>query len=106
MIIIVNDLYNLLFAFQPRIDEKHPRWLHLRIRPSTLPLLDPTKRGVYEKLKSKGLVDGRWILAFRDDESCLSAYSMVAGEIDQQCSEVERRLRPLFDLERNQQEDQ
>ncbi|AEE77444.1 CLEC16A-like protein [Arabidopsis thaliana] len=95
-----------LAGCKPRIDEKHPRWLHLRIRPSTLPLLDPTKRGVYEKLKSKGLVDGRWILAFRDDESCHSAYSMVAGEIDLQCSEVERRLRPLFDLERNQLEDQ
>ncbi|XP_024016405.1 uncharacterized protein LOC18025801 isoform X2 [Eutrema salsugineum] len=93
-----------LAGCKPRIDEKHPKWLHLRIRPSTLPFLDPTKRGVYEKLKSKGLVDGRWTLAFRDDESCYSAYSMVAHEIDLQCSEVERRLKPLFDLERNHQD--
>ncbi|KFK40296.1 hypothetical protein AALP_AA3G356800 [Arabis alpina] len=93
-----------LAGCKPQIDEKHPRWLHLRIRPSTLPFLDPTKRGVYEKLKSKGLVDGRWILAFRDDESCYSAYSMVVQEIDLQCSEVERRLQPLFDLERNHQD--
>ncbi|VVA99608.1 unnamed protein product [Arabis nemorensis] len=93
-----------LAGCNPRIDEKHPRWLHLRIRPSTLPFLDPTKRGVYEKLKAKGLVDGRWTLAFRDDDSCYSAYSMVVQEIDLQCSEVERRLTPLFDLERNHQD--
>ncbi|KAF2532595.1 hypothetical protein F2Q70_00031145 [Brassica cretica] len=80
-----------LAGCNPRIDEKHPKWLHLRIRPSTLPFLDPTKRGVYEKLKSKGLVDGRWTLAFRDDDSCSSACSMVLHEIDLQCREVERR---------------
>lgn len=99
---ITIDLFCLFF--QPRIDEKHQNWLNLRIRPSSLPFLDPTKRGVYEKLKSKGLVDGRWVLAFDDDESCYSAYSMVASEIDLQCSEVERRLKPLFDLERNHQD--
>ncbi|CAG7902170.1 unnamed protein product [Brassica rapa] len=93
-----------LAGCNPRIDEKHPKWLHLRIRPSTLPFLDPTKRGVYEKLKSKGLVDGRWTLAFRDDDSCSSACSMVVHEIDLQCREVERRLKPLFDLDRNQQD--
>ncbi|WZZ72761.1 hypothetical protein YC2023_084131 [Brassica napus] len=80
-----------LAGCNPRIDEKHPKWLHLRIRPSTLPFLDPTKRGVYEKLKSKGLVDGRWTLAFRDDDSCSSACSVVLHEIDLQCREVERR---------------
>lgn len=79
----------LLFGFQPRIDEKQPGWLHLRIRPSTLPFLDPIKRGVYKKLKSNGLVDGKWTVAFRSDEFCHSAYSMVAHEMDLQCSEVE-----------------
>ncbi|CAN8257621.1 unnamed protein product [Cochlearia groenlandica] len=93
-----------LAGCKPRIDEKHPRWLHLRIRPSTLPFLDPTKRGVYEKLKTKGLVDGRWTLAFRDDESCNSAYSMVIHEMDLQYSEVERRLKPLFELEKTKQD--
>ncbi|XP_010541104.1 PREDICTED: uncharacterized protein LOC104814647 isoform X5 [Tarenaya hassleriana] len=83
----------------PQIDEKHHRWLHLRIRPSTLPFLDPAKRGVYGKLKSKGLVDGRWTLAFRDEESCKSAYSMVMYQIDRQRNEVERRLKPLLELE-------
>ncbi|CAF1947552.1 unnamed protein product [Brassica oleracea var. botrytis] len=93
-----------LAGCNPRIDEKQPRWLHLRIRPSTLPFLDPIKRGVYKKLKSKGLVDGKWTVAFRSDEFCHSAYSMVAHEMDLQSSEVERRLKPLFEFDRNQQD--
>ncbi|CAG7900523.1 unnamed protein product [Brassica rapa] len=93
-----------LAGCNPRIDEKQPRWLHLRIRPSTLPFLDPIKRGVYKKLKSKGLVDGKWTVAFRSDEFCHSAYSMVAHEMDLQSSEVERRLKPLFEFDRKQQD--
>ncbi|VVA94362.1 unnamed protein product [Arabis nemorensis] len=93
-----------LAGCKPRIDEKHLNWLHLRIRLTTLPFLDPTKHGVYEKLKSKGVVDGSWTLAFTNDESCYAAYSMVTRKVDLQCSEVERRLKPLFDLERNQRD--
>lgn len=86
-------------SLQPRIDNKHPRWLHLRIRPSNLPFVDPAKSGALVKLKTKSLVDGRWTLAFRDEESCKSALSMILDEIDLQCNEVERRLKPLVDLE-------
>lgn len=89
-----------LAGSNPRIDEKHGRWLHLRIRPSGLHLVDPPKPGAYEKVKTKALVDGRWTLAFRDEDSCNSALSMVLEEINLQRSEVERRLKPLFDLER------
>ncbi|XP_010526377.1 PREDICTED: uncharacterized protein LOC104803958 isoform X2 [Tarenaya hassleriana] len=91
-----------LAGCNPRIDEKHPTWLHLRIRPSALPFLDPAKRGVYEKLKTKGLVDGRWTLAFTDEVSCKLAYSMVVDEICRQSNEVERRLKPLLELEQIQ----
>ena len=90
--------FNLVFCLQPRIDGKHPRWLHLRIRPSTLPFLDPAKSGAYGKVKTKALVDGRWTLAFRDEESCKSALSMILEEAELQSNEVERRLKPLFDL--------
>ncbi|KAJ4709215.1 Protein CLEC16A like [Melia azedarach] len=90
-----------LAGCNPKIDEKHTRWLHLRIRPSTLPFIDPAKSGVYNKVKSKALVDGRWTLAFRDEESCKTAYSMVLEEINLQSIEVERRLRPLLYLERD-----
>lgn len=87
-------------SYQPRIDEKHSRWLHLRIRPSTLPFLDPAKHGTPLKLKTKPFVDGRWILAFQDEDTCKSALSMVLEEINLQSKEVERRLKPLVDLER------
>ncbi|XP_022996573.1 uncharacterized protein LOC111491772 isoform X4 [Cucurbita maxima] len=90
-----------LAGSNPRIDEKHPRWLHLRIRPSTLPFLDhPAKYGTLLNLKTEPFVDGRWILAFQDDDTCKSALSMVLEEINLQSLEVERRLKPLVDLER------
>ncbi|XP_022929617.1 uncharacterized protein LOC111436147 isoform X5 [Cucurbita moschata] len=90
-----------LAGSNPRMDEKHPRWLHLRIRPSTLPFLDhPAKYGTPLNLKTKPFVDGRWILAFQDDNTCKSALSMVLEEINLQSQEVERRLKPLIDLER------
>ncbi|XWS71012.1 hypothetical protein CRYUN_Cryun03dG0100400 [Craigia yunnanensis] len=88
-----------LAGTNPRIDDKHSRWLHLRIRPSTLPFLDPPKSATHGKMKIKSLVDGRWTLAFRDDESCKTALSMIFEEINRQSSEVERRVKPVLDLE-------
>uniref|UniRef100_A0A7N0U4F9 FPL domain-containing protein n=1 Tax=Kalanchoe fedtschenkoi TaxID=63787 RepID=A0A7N0U4F9_KALFE len=88
-----------LAGSNPRIDEKHPRWLHLRIRPSTLPFMAPPKLGTYGKAKAKALVDGRWTLAFRDEESCKSAFSMIMEESNLQSREVEAMLGPLFNLE-------
>ncbi|KAL7593358.1 hypothetical protein Lser_V15G33465 [Lactuca serriola] len=85
-----------LAGCKPRIDERHSRWLHLRIRPSTLPLTETAKNAANLKLKSKSLVDGRWTLAFRDEASCKSAFTMILEEIDLQCNEVERRLTPLI----------
>lgn len=88
---------SVVFFLQPRIDEKHSRWLHLRIRPSILPFMDPAKS---DKVKTKALLDGRWTLAFRDEESCKSASFMILDELNLQSNEVERRLRPLLDLDR------
>ncbi|KAK7411971.1 hypothetical protein VNO78_03416 [Psophocarpus tetragonolobus] len=88
-----------LSGCNPRIDDKHPRWLHLRIRPSSLPVLDPAKFNAHGKLKTKAFVDGRWTLAFRDEESCKSALSMIVEEINFLSEEVHRRLKPLLNLE-------
>ncbi|WOL13843.1 hypothetical protein Cni_G22623 [Canna indica] len=87
-----------LAGSDPKIDEKHPKWLHLRIRPSTLPFLDPSKYDLLNKGKAKSLVDGRWTLAFKDEEACKAAESMLVEEINSQRTEVERRLRPLLQL--------
>ncbi|GJT97350.1 protein transparent testa 9 isoform X1 [Tanacetum coccineum] len=88
-----------LSGCNPRIDERHLRWLHLRIRPSTLPLTETAKNAANLKLRSKSLVDGRWTLAFKDEASCQSALNMINEEIDLQCNEVERRLKPLISEE-------
>ncbi|TYH93372.1 hypothetical protein ES332_A13G249400v1 [Gossypium tomentosum] len=88
-----------LAGTNPRIDDKHARWLHLCIRPSTLPFLDAPKSGTPGETRIKSLVDGRWTLAFRDDESCKTALSMILEEINLQNMEVERRLKPVLDLE-------
>lgn len=87
-----------LAGSNPRIDNKHPKWLHLRIRPSSIPSLDPTKTSD-GKVKPRAMVDGRWTLAFRDEESCKTALSMIVEETDLQSNEVEKRLKPLLDLE-------
>ncbi|CAL5184575.1 unnamed protein product [Lathyrus oleraceus] len=88
-----------LSGCNPRIDDKHSKWLHLRIRPSALPFLDPVKYSPQGKLKTKAFVDGRWILAFRDEESCKTAFLMILEEINYLCDEVHRRIKPLLKLE-------
>ncbi|CAL9043804.1 unnamed protein product [Musa banksii] len=88
-----------LAGSDPKIDEKHPRWLHLRIRPSNSPFLDPSKFDFLNKGKSKVLVDGRWTLAFKDEQACKVAESMIMEEINVQRDEVERRLKPALQLD-------
>ncbi|KAG0475216.1 hypothetical protein HPP92_014902 [Vanilla planifolia] len=83
-----------LAGSDPRIDEKHPRWLHLRIRPPNLPVLD-SKLEPFGKAKTKVLVDGRWTLAFKDDQVCKLAESMVIEEMHLLQRQVEERLKPL-----------
>ncbi|KAK4370180.1 hypothetical protein RND71_009655 [Anisodus tanguticus] len=84
----------------PRIDEKHMRWLHLRIRPSSFPYIDAAEHTFNAKVKSKALVDGRWTLAFRDEDSCKAAFSMIIEELKLLSDEVERRIKPMLDIER------
>ncbi|KAL8115203.1 hypothetical protein AgCh_021873 [Apium graveolens] len=88
-----------LAGCNPKVDDKHSRWLHLRIRPTTFPLRDTVNFTSQGKTKSIALVDGRWTLAFRDESSCQSALSMIIEELNLQSREVERRLRPLLDFE-------
>ncbi|KAK9097477.1 hypothetical protein Sjap_022974 [Stephania japonica] len=89
-----------LSGCNPKIDDKHSKWLHLRIRPSTLPFVDPCKYDGYGKGKTRALIDGRWTLAFRDEESCKSALSMIVEKMDHLRDEVGRRLDSLLNLNR------
>ncbi|CAM0904983.1 unnamed protein product [Alopecurus aequalis] len=79
----------------PRIDEKHEKWLHLRIRPATAPFLDPDK---FKGKTKKYLVDGRWTLAFRDEQTCKAAEAMVMEEMKLQQDAVGVQLKPLLEL--------
>ncbi|XP_057818483.2 protein TRANSPARENT TESTA 9 isoform X2 [Cryptomeria japonica] len=79
----------------PRVDEKHPRWLHLRVRPVNLS--DSTKNGTSSgRSRSKGLVDGRWTLAFPDEQVCKAACSIVLEEMAIQSFAVQEELKPLL----------
>ncbi|KAK7329730.1 hypothetical protein VNO77_23906 [Canavalia gladiata] len=80
------------------IDDEHAAWLHLRIRPSSLPFLDPVKFNDSGKMRTKVFVDGRWTLAFRDEESCKSAILMIVEENNFLSDEVHRRLKSLLNL--------
>ncbi|XP_029125832.1 protein TRANSPARENT TESTA 9 isoform X2 [Cajanus cajan] len=88
-----------LAGCNPRIDDKHATWLHLRIRSSSLPFLDPVHFKDYGKKKIKASVDGRWTLAFRDEETCKSAFIMIVEEMNLMSDEVHRRIKPLLSLE-------
>lgn len=100
MVDIETVLTFLAFSIhQPRIDETHSKWLHLHIRPLTFSILDPTKYDAFSKGKANILPDGRWTLAFRDEQSCKTAESMVTEEINLQRRAVEKRLKPLLELD-------
>lgn len=89
-----------LAGCNPKIDQQHPKWLHMRIRPSSLPFFDPAKFEIFTKSeKSKVLVDGRWTLAFSSQEMCKTAESMVTREINLQQREVELQLNKLLENE-------
>ncbi|VAH46852.1 unnamed protein product [Triticum turgidum subsp. durum] len=84
-----------LAGSDPRTDEKHVKWLHLNIRPSTVPFLDPEK---FKGKTKKYLVDGRWTLAFRDEQSCKAAEAMVIEEMKLQQDAVREQLKALLEL--------
>lgn len=89
------DILGFAF-FQPRIDTKHEKWLHLHIRPSSVPFLDTEKHRAKTK---KYLVDGRWTLAFSDEQSCKVAESMVIEEMKLQRDAVGEQLKPLVEFD-------
>lgn len=88
-----------LAGCNPRIDDKYRIWLHLSIRSSSFPLSGSNKYCGHGKSRTKLVRDGRWTLAFNDEEICKNALSMIFEERCLQSNEVERRLRPLLDLD-------
>ncbi|CAM6017014.1 unnamed protein product [Sphagnum balticum] len=78
-----------LAGSDPRVDEKHPTWLHLRIRSPHQPLGDVSTGGpARSSPRMKQLVDGRWTLAFGDAEACKNASSFITQQITTQTNNV------------------
>eukprot|EP00250_Pteridium_aquilinum_P000284 c10318_g1_i1 orf=684-2747(+) len=86
-----------LAGSNPKVDEDHPKWLHLRIRSPHPPTTDIAKVGAGGRPKSRRLVDGRWTLAFPDEKTCKYAQTAVLEEIDIQRLAVQQVLEPLLD---------
>ncbi|KAJ7522980.1 hypothetical protein O6H91_18G033200 [Diphasiastrum complanatum] len=81
----------------PRIDEEHGRWLHLRIRSPNYPSSEAQKiGGSLGGARTRRLVDGRWTLAFPDEESCKKAKLAVVEKMSIQQNNVEEVLHPLL----------
>ncbi|KAL8139778.1 hypothetical protein V2J09_005799 [Rumex salicifolius] len=83
----------------PRVDEKRPKWLHLRIRPSVLPSVNSLRSFADRRKKGKPVVDGNWTLAFRDEATCKSAQNIIVEEMQLLRKEVGRQIKPLFDID-------
>jgi len=85
---------------QPSCDPKHKRWLHLRIRsPQQPPRLGDLGVKIphgLEGQQTKRLADGRWTLAFADEQSCRKAQLAVMEEIHVQGNAVRTMLEPVL----------
>lgn len=87
-----------LAGSNPKVDEDHPKWLHLRIRSPHSPSTDVGKVGTSGRPRVRRLVDGRWTLAFPDEKTCKYAQTAVLEEMDIQRSALQQVLEPLLDV--------
>ncbi|XP_011627149.1 uncharacterized protein LOC18444455 isoform X1 [Amborella trichopoda] len=83
-----------LAGLNPKIDETHQRWLHLRIRTKapTVGVNETSTSG----LQSKHPDDGRWTIGFSDIETCKSARTLILEKRAEQRSAVLSILAPLL----------
>jgi len=79
------------------VDEKHATWLHLRIRSPHQPLADVGKLGLSRTSpKVKNLVDGRWTLAFEDEEACKHACLFIQDKLANQRHAISLIVSPFL----------
>lgn len=86
-----------LAGSNPKVDEDHPKWLHLRIRSPHYPSVEVGKMGT-GRSRARRLVDGRWTLAFPDEKTCKHAHAVVMKEMGIQRMLVEQVLEPLLSV--------
>ncbi|KAH9318604.1 hypothetical protein KI387_020373, partial [Taxus chinensis] len=62
--------YAPLAGLKPKVDEIHPRWLHLQIRSDDLPSFGSKLVGItIGRNRTNQVPDGSWTLAFSDEQS-------------------------------------
>lgn len=86
-----------LAGSNPKVDKDHPKWLHLRIRSPHYPSAEFGKVGT-GRSRVRRLVDGRWTLAFPDEQTCNHAQEAVTEEIDIQRLAVAQVLEPFLNV--------
>ncbi|GMP84219.1 hypothetical protein CsSME_00037833 [Camellia sinensis var. sinensis] len=84
-----------LAGLNPNVDEKHPTWLHLRIREFD-PKFDESKTRSHHLNTSNHEENGRWTLGFPDADACVAAQLLILEETNKQRSSVESLLAPLL----------
>ena len=68
----------------PRVDEQHPRWLHVRVRPQTravLRVVAASNPGTVLLNLERQLVAGHWVLAFPKSEEAAAARELVEESV-------------------------
>ncbi|GLJ53926.1 hypothetical protein SUGI_1152190 [Cryptomeria japonica] len=83
-----------LAGLKPKVDEIHPRWLHLQIR-ADLPSFG-SKIAAIGRYRTNQMSDGRWTLAFSDEQACKYANLMILDEMAIQKSFVKYALESLL----------
>lgn len=70
-----------LLGTDPAVDGKHPRWLHLHVRPPVrrfVRAIKASEQGNKPLISSwQQLVDGHWVLSFPNEEQAMNAKSLV-----------------------------
>lgn len=86
-----------LVGLKPKVDENHQRWLHLRIRADDMASLDSQIAGMSSsRYRTYRVPDGKWTLAFSDEQACKYAKSTILEEIARQSSFVKRALESML----------
>lgn len=82
-------------SIQPKIDNDHPSWLHLRIREFD-PKFNTSKARSNHLKMSNHVADGKWTLGFPTAKACEAARLLILEETSKQRSFVEGILAPLL----------
>lgn len=91
-----------LAGLNPKLDEIHPTWLHLRLREFD-PRYGAVKTRGQHSRSSNRAVEGRWTLGFLNTKTCEAARSVIARESSKQRSSVERLITSLLGNSSNNQ---